>query len=734
MHLKRCCITGFFFTALMWPMASTQAKTSGGFFEKSDTSTVRPVLTAAQLGSIVPERGAFKFPAPYHTDAFRITNASDCAGGDCVNDAGYAYWRNINNHVGMPSMLLFLGLDRSRGGRGPSLYELDKNSGRVTDLGALFPSGHRLSWASGEGWYFSATQPVTLYLNDGPRLVRYDVITGQMQTVFDIAQLLGSGYTIAQMHSSDDDSVHSATVRDAANYRALGCVAFDERTRRLHHYPISADYDECQIDRSGKWLLIKANLDGLQGEDNRIINLQTGQERIISDSQGAAGHSDMGHGYMVAADNWAADANTWKLWDFNAPVLAGKRVYHNRNWNVFAPAHVSHTNARGDVAPGQQYACGSSVNRVNSTHANEIVCFMLDGSSDVLVVAPTMTSLDAPGGGDDYRRFAKGNLDVTGRYFFWTSNMGGGRLDAFVVRIPDQVATEPVRQPAPQPQEPVPAVPAEPVPTEPVATDPEVPVAPTTPVVGGDILPDAVLWQSQRNVSLTSRQIRKISGCDGCADAGAVSLQQLAQGNGRLDFTVGSSQPLLFAGFVTSPSLPGTNDLVFALRLQNGIAEVRERGRYRADTRFNPGDRFSIAIDNGKVHYAQNGSIFHTSTVAIPYPLFGGVLMHNVQAELDNMVMVVNSAPAIRDISTGAVSATELELSWTTDQPAESLVQYGTDENYTQQSAHETRLQSSHRVRLGNNQPGSTVHMRILTRNAAGDISSTGNMSVVMPR
>ena len=55
---------------------------------------------------------------------------------------------------------------------------------------------------------------------------------------------------------------------------------------------------------------------------------------------------------------------------------------------------------------------------------NEIVCFRLDGSLQVVVVAPVMTDLNAPGGGDDYRKQPKGNLDVTGQYFIWTSNVG----------------------------------------------------------------------------------------------------------------------------------------------------------------------------------------------------------------------------------------------------------------------------------------------------------------------
>ena len=80
--------------------------------------------------------------------------------------------------------------------------------------------------------------------------------------------------------------------------------------------------------------------------------------------------------------------------------------------------------------------CGSEANRVNAPFSNEIVCFRLNTNLDVLVVAPVMTDLNAPGGGNDYAKLPKGNLDVTGQYFIWTSNMAGDRLDAFIVKVP----------------------------------------------------------------------------------------------------------------------------------------------------------------------------------------------------------------------------------------------------------------------------------------------------------
>lgn len=73
---------------------------------------------------------------------------------------------------------------------------------------------------------------------------------------------------------------------------------------------------------------------------------------------------------------------------------------------------------------------------------NEIVCIRLDGSTDQLIVAPVMTDVNAPGGvGSDglYARQPKGNLDVTGTYFIWTTNLCGNRMDAFLVKVPAEL-------------------------------------------------------------------------------------------------------------------------------------------------------------------------------------------------------------------------------------------------------------------------------------------------------
>src|SRR5439155_1090397 len=166
----------------------------------------------------------------------------------------------------------------------------------------------------------------------------------------DVASQFGADKYVWQPHSSDDDKVHSVTLRNSATYEMLGCLVYHEDTRVYQYFPKIGDFNECSVDKSGRWLMSLEDIDYKYDLEVRIFDLATG------------------------------------VW------------------------------------------------------GNEIVCFRLDGSLNVLVVAPVMTDLNAPGGGSDaYYKEPKGNLDVTGQYFIWTSNTGGSRLDAFVVKVPSQL-------------------------------------------------------------------------------------------------------------------------------------------------------------------------------------------------------------------------------------------------------------------------------------------------------
>ena len=157
---------------------------------------------------------------------------ADCGGADCVLPVGYSYWSNINNHAGSDTMLIVLGLERTKGGGGPTLFSYDKRTGTTRNLGPIFASSSPFSWSTGEGWYFSATLPTALYMNDGPRILRYDVLSHAAATVFDASSQFGTDKYLWQLHSSNDDRVHSATLRQQNTWEMLGCLVYSEVTRR----------------------------------------------------------------------------------------------------------------------------------------------------------------------------------------------------------------------------------------------------------------------------------------------------------------------------------------------------------------------------------------------------------------------------------------------------------------------------------------------------------------------
>lgn len=404
----------------------------GGLLEAATSTAVRPKT----LPTLPAAGNKFTFPAPYNTEAIRLTDAASCGGKDCVHYVGYSYWRNINSHEASDKMLVFVGLDKL------TLFEIDKKTDAVKNLGAIFEGTSVNPALSGEGMYFSGSKPTILYYGaPTSKLNRIDVLTKKIEVVFDTATKFPDTY-VWQHHSSDDDRVHSFTLRKNVTYEELGCAVYREDKKEFSFFAKKGAFDECQIDKSGRYLVIKEDVDGKPAEDNRIVDLDTGKERTLLDPDGAGGHSDMGYGTLIAADNYNAKANAIRFWDLSKDPLTGPIVYNDTKWWSIAGEHVSHSNA----CPGaedKQFVCDSRIDDGSSPRGSEIFCYLLDGKQRVLVVAPVMTDPAAAGGGDAYGKMPKGNLDVTGRYFIWTTNLGGARLDAFIVKVPSHLLYAP---------------------------------------------------------------------------------------------------------------------------------------------------------------------------------------------------------------------------------------------------------------------------------------------------
>lgn len=388
----------------------------GGFREHASANIVRPRLTADELAAFLPRgRGRFAFPAPYGgATGIRVTTSSD---GDIL-PIGYSYWSILNNSEGDPRLYLFAG---HRDGE-VRFFQVIKASGDVNPLGPL------LSYrGTGEGWYFSDRQGTLLYVTDGPRLRRIDILNPiDDVVVLDISRS-HPDCTLWQCHSSSDDAVHSATIlrrtsADGADEK-VGVIA--EGRGRSHFRAPEGELDECQVSKDGRYLFIKETRrrDRLR-DDVRILDLELEVERWLLDEEGAPGHSDVGELFIAGEDD---QDDPCALVAFDPPFTRTKRrlLYYRPDWT----GGMGHVAVRGDrwlVSNG----LGQDLARVN-----ELVLGTTSGSLQARIVCPNLM-VDLPANPNEvpYELQVKACLDPLARYAAWSANPFG-RIDIFIAEL-----------------------------------------------------------------------------------------------------------------------------------------------------------------------------------------------------------------------------------------------------------------------------------------------------------
>ena len=246
-----------------------------------------------------------------------------------------------------------------------------------------------------------------------------------------------------------------------------------------------------------------------------------------------------------------------------------------------------------------------------------------------------------------------------------------------------------------------------------------------------------VVWTNPVNVTATGNSIQKTSGCDGCEDAGAISQQQILSGDGYLEFTASETTTLRFVGLSVGDTGTGSAEIRFAIRLQSGIAEVRESGISRTSTTFVAGDVFRISAASGVVNYSKNGVVFYTSGLAPAYPLLVDSTLVSLNAGITNAVIsgvlstltVVNDTTppvisAMRAVNVGPYGAT---ITWTTNEASDSQVEYGPTTVYARSTARNASLVTSHPQTLSGLTAGTLYHYRVKSQDAAGNLATSGD-------
>jgi hypothetical protein len=88
---------------------------------------------------------------------------------------------------------------------------------------------------------------------------------------------------------------------------------------------------------------------------------------------------------------------------------------------------------------------------------------------------------------------------------------------------------------------------------------------------------------------------------------------------------------------------------------------------------------------------------------------------------------VVSSPPVITNVATANLTSTSMTVTWTTDQPSSSLVNYGTTTGYGSSSTLNTTLVTSHSVTLAGLAASTAYDFDVVSANAAAQSSTSGN-------
>lgn len=314
---------------------------------------------------------------PAATGPIRVTDERD---GEILN-RGYSYWSQAWVH---PTGAIYAFVGHADGQ--PRFFRIELD-GTVHRIGPML--GYT---GTGEGWFWTPAGEVMLC--DGPRLRKVNPFTKDEHVVLDIS---GShpGCRLWQAHSSDDGRTHSATVQRIVSegaYPNEGTVV--QRGDKLLYFPALGALDESHVTSDGSHLLIE------ESNDNRIIDLETFEERKITNYDGALAHIDCGPGYAVGENDQAGACTYLDL------RTLGRRVLFN-TWQM---GHVS-------VRAG----------RCLLSDAEKLALVSLDGSGVTPLVQHGMR-------GEGYDYTCHGNLSPDGSVAAWVSN-ATGRMDLYLLRL-----------------------------------------------------------------------------------------------------------------------------------------------------------------------------------------------------------------------------------------------------------------------------------------------------------
>jgi thermitase len=107
-------------------------------------------------------------------------------------------------------------------------------------------------------------------------------------------------------------------------------------------------------------------------------------------------------------------------------------------------------------------------------------------------------------------------------------------------------------------------------------------------------------------------------------------------------------------------------------------------------------------------------------------------VVNNTATSSPITVTVDNTAPSLSDVTKDNITAVGATISWTSDEPASSQVEYGLTNAYGNLSALNSTLDTSHSVTLAGLSPVTTYYYRVRSRDSVGNLGlSSGTFTTI---
>ena len=217
-----------------------------------------------------------------------------------------------------------------------------------------------------------------------------------------------------------------------------------------------------------------------------------------------------------------------------------------------------------------------------------------------------------------------------------------------------------------------------------------------------------VVWASVVGATASGNDLTKTAS-SGWDNAGAVSAQQLASGDGYVETTVSETNRGRMFGLSSGDTDQGYADIDFAFYMHNastlfvyegGTARTASLGTYAT------GDILKVAIESGVVKYYQNDTLLYTSLVTPTYPILVDTALNTISATITDTVVDGGAwARASIELATGDSIPTAVPGGLLPQSTVDVLrVTYDDRELYALGSAQARRLDPNYESRSGDPQ------------------------------